>query len=175
MKKLYFIRHGQTVMNVSGHFGGIIETPLTQKGQLEAKIAGQSAKDLGIDLIVASPLGRTLETARIIAKEIGYKQSNILSSPLLIERFFGELEGKQNKFNKTYDQIEGIESDNFLVQRAHYALDWINSLEADHILVVSHGSFGRAMRSILKSDYPMSHPDKINNAEILCWVEENIN
>ncbi len=167
------MRHGQTVMNVSGHYAGITETPLTDEGRAQAKKAGKAAKGLGIDLIVASPLGRTLETARIVAKEIGYKPSQIRSSPLLIERFFGEMEGKLNHSNLAYEEIEGIEDDDSLVHRAHSALEWVNSFTADHVLIVSHGSFGRALRSVLKADYPMSHPEKINNAELLCWVEEN--
>lgn len=160
-------------MNVSGHFAGLTETPLTDEGKAQAKKAGQAANDLGIDLIVASPLGRTLETARIVAKEIGYDRAKIRSSPLLVERFFGELEGTQNEMNLSYEQVEGIEDDDSLVHRAQAALDWINNFNADHILVVSHGSFGRALRSILKGEYPMSHPERINNAELLCWVEEN--
>ncbi len=160
-------------MNVTGHFAGITETPLTNAGREQAKKAGMAAKNLGIDLIVASPLERAIETAHIVAKEINYSPSEIRLSPLLIERFFGELEGKQNSLNLKYEEVEGIEDDDSLVHRAHSALGWINSLEADHILVVSHGSFGRALRSILKSGYPMSHPEKIKNAELVCWIEEN--
>ncbi len=173
MKKLYFLRHGQTEMNVAGIYAGIIETPLTSEGKRQAKKAGRAAKGLGIDLIVASPLSRALETARIVAKEIGYSSKNIKASPLLIERFFGVMEGRPVNPEQTYQDIEGIEDDDTLVQRAHSALGWINSLPADHILIVSHGSFGRALRSILKEEYPMSHPERINNAELLCWIEED--
>ncbi len=173
MKKLYFIRHGQTEMNVAGIYAGVIETPLTDEGKRQAKNAGKAAKDLGIDLIVASPLGRAQETARIVAKEIGYESAKIKGSPLLIERFFGAMEGQPNDPSLTYDKFDGAEDDDSLVHRAHAALAWINSQHADHILVVSHGSFGRALRSILKEEYPMSHPERINNAELLCWVEEN--
>lgn len=173
MKKLYFLRHGQTEMNVAGIYAGVIETPLTAEGKRQAKEAGKAAKDLGIDLIVASPLGRAQETAQIVAKEIGYESAKIKGNPLLIERFFGVMEGKTNDLNLTYDQFDGAEDDDSLVHRAHSALAWINSLPADHILIVSHGSFGRALRSILKEEYPLSHPEKISNAELLCWVEED--
>lgn len=174
MKKLYFLRHGQTEMNVSGHYAGLTETPLTAEGRNQATLAGQAAKGLGIDLIVSSPLSRAHNTAEIIAQEIGYPLDKILINPLLIERNGGELEGKPfDRFGTNYDDVVGAEKDDVLVARAQAALDWINSLKADHILIVSHGSFGRALRSLIKTEYPMSHPERINNAELLCWIEEN--
>ena len=159
-------------MNVSGYYAGIIETPLTKHGRQQAKKAGVEAKSLGINLILSSPLNRAFETAGIIARQIGYNPKKIRVSPLLVERAFGSLEGKPHVPDLQYTDIKEIEQDDELVQRAFLALEWINSFSADHILVVSHGSFGRALRSILKTEYPMSHPKKINNAELLCWIEE---
>lgn len=167
------MRHGQTVMNVTGHYAGQIETPLTAEGRSQAKNAGKAAKDLSIHLIVASPLSRALETAQLFAEQIGHDGAEIVTSPLLMERAFGSLEAQPNIPDLDYAKHKDIEQDRALVQRAFLALEWINSFDADHILVVSHGSFGRALRSILKEEYPMSHPEKINNAELLCWVEED--
>lgn len=168
------MRHGQTVMNVNGHYAGQIETPLTAEGRKQARKAARNTQDLNIDLILASPFSRALETAEIFATQIGYDKARIHTSPLLVERSFGLLEGKPHDPTIGYDREDlGIEGDEVLVQRAHLALLWINNFDSDHILVVSHGSFGRALRSILKTEYPMSHPEKINNAELLCWIEEN--
>src|SRR5581483_5723923 len=76
MKKLYFIRHGESVSNVERWHAGRIDTPLTERGRQQAREAGKKAKaqKLHFDLIVSSPLSRALETARIIAKEIGYPE-----------------------------------------------------------------------------------------------------
>lgn len=173
MKKLYFIRHGLSEMNVQARFAGHTDTPLTPAGRKQARLAGVSAKGLAIDLIVSSPLSRAHETAQIVARVIDYPIKDIITNPILIERFYGPLEGAPYSPDLDLDGITDIETNHMLVARAHAALAWINSFEADHILVVSHGSFGRALRSILKSEYPMSHPERINNAELLCWVEEN--
>ena len=40
MKKLFYVRHGQTVMNVQGLLAGQIETPLTDEGRAQAEAAG---------------------------------------------------------------------------------------------------------------------------------------
>jgi uncharacterized phosphatase len=169
MKRLYFIRHGLTEMNKLGLFSGITETPLTAEGRKQAKKAGQSAKDLGIDLIVSSPLERALETAQIIAKEIGYTPAEIQTNKLLIERHFGEMEGKPWTPDFNIDGVADIETDDSLIARAKAALRWIESLPADNILVVGHGSFGRALRYHLAKH--IDFKEYIPNAEIVCWVE----
>lgn len=172
MKKLYFARHGESEMNVKKLLAGTTDTPLTDAGRMQAKKAGQNAQELGIDLIVSSPLSRALETAQIIAKEIGYQKSQIITNKLLIERDHGPLEGQAWSPDLNLDGFSDIETDGTLVERAHLALKWINSHSANHILVVSHGAFGRALRSVLLAEYPMSHPGKLKNAEIVCWIEE---
>ena len=173
MKRLYFMRHGLSELNVKGIIAGHTETPLTEEGRQQARQAGRAAKSLGIGCIVSSPLARAIETAQLVAQEIGYPIDSIVVNEILIERHFGAAEARPWVPDTDYDAVDGAETTVDIVARAYLALEWINSLEADHILVVSHGGFGRALRSILKSEYPMSHPEKLKNAEILCWVEED--
>lgn len=171
MKKLYFIRHGLSEMNVLGLRSGHTDTPLTEAGREQAKKAGQSAKNLDIDLIVASPLARAYETAKIIAREINYAENRIALSDMLKERHFGNFEGKPYSVDDNLAGDPSVETEAAIVERARQAIDWINGLETKHVLIVSHGSIGRAIRSVLKQDYPMSHPEQLNNAEIVYWVE----
>lgn len=170
MKKLYFVRHGLTVMNVEGRWSGTTDTPLTERGRQQAKAAGEAAKNLKIDLIIASPLSRAHETAQIIAKVIEYPKEKILLNPMLIERHFGELEGKEWYPDFNYDGIVDIETEDTLLNRARAALDWLETLPEEHIMVVSHGSFGRALRHHILKDFPFSHPHKLKNAEIHEWL-----
>lgn len=171
MKKLYFVRHGQSEMNVAQRFAGSTDTPLTELGRQQAKDAGKIAQDLGLDLIISSPSSRALETAQIIAKEIGYPVEAIQTSKLLMEQDYGTLEGQ--KWGPGLDFEEhGVEPMHKVVERAELALDWINNHEADHILVVSHGSFGRALRSLVNSKYTLDHHEGLNNAEIVSWIED---
>jgi broad specificity phosphatase PhoE len=174
MKKLYFIRHALTEYNVKGLYAGISETPLTDVGRKQAKKTGLAMNDKGIkiDLIISSPLGRTLETAQIVAKEIGYPHEKIVASELLTERNFGKLEGKAWSPHRKYEELLkfGIETNEELIKRVRKALDWIESQPADNVLVVSHGATGRALRSLVKEDFPMSHPEKLANAELYEWL-----
>jgi len=172
MKKLYFIRHGQSQLNVEGRYAGRTETPLTVEGRAQAKRTGQDAKGLKIDLIISSPLSRALETAQIVAAEIGYPLDKIIIDERLIERDFGKLEGQAwSPDHKKQDLSPyNIELDSQLLARTRKALDWIESLPADNILVVSHGAFGRALRSLIQRDFPLGHPHRLGNAELHEWL-----
>ena len=64
MNTFYLIRHGQKNKNI-GNPG------LTDLGKKQAKLTGQYLSSFKIDKIFNSPSKRTLETATIIAKEIG--------------------------------------------------------------------------------------------------------
>lgn len=170
MKKLYFIRHGQSVLNTERRLAGRIETPLTKEGREQAAQAGRQAKELGIDLIVSSPLSRALDTALIVAKEIGYPEAKIVVSDLILERDHGEAEGTPWSPDYQHRGAKGMETDEMLVERAHKAMDWIKTLDADTVLIVSHGAMGRALRSVIKEDFPMSHPHRLPNAEMQEWL-----
>jgi uncharacterized phosphatase len=175
MKKLYFIRHGLSEMNKQGLFAGRADTPLTDEGRAQAKAAGAKAKDLKIDLIISSPLSRARETAEIISREIGYPVDRIKFSDLLIERHWGDLEGTPHIVVHDLDEVPNAETSKDLLSRGESALRYLESLEANNILVVSHGTFGRALRHYIVEDLPFINKsgDKsisLPNGEIICWI-----
>ena len=172
MKKLYFVRHGLTEMNVAGLWSGSTETSLTNDGRAQARKAGQAAKALGIDAIVSSTMGRAVETAQIIAKEIGYPAENIHTSSLLIERHFGALEGQPYFPDLNMDGVADVESVETLLGRAKLALEWINTIPGNTILIVSHGSTGRAIRHVLHPEIPFKG-NHFPNAEIRELLQTN--
>ena len=45
VKKLYLMRHGQTLFNLQNKIQGWCDSPLTELGQYQAKVAGQYFKD----------------------------------------------------------------------------------------------------------------------------------
>ena len=169
MKRLYFVRHGLSKWNKAGRIAGTSNTPLTRQGREQAKRAGQQAKELGIDCIVSSPSKRALKTAQIIAKEIGYPKKNIHLSSLLMERNFGPFEGHPWSPYLNMDGIADVETEESVLLRAGLALEWINALGAENVLVVSHGTLGRALRSLVHPDYTMNHHEHLANAEIYHW------
>lgn len=173
MKHLYFCRHGQTHANAGNVWSGTIETPLTEEGKAQARRAGTVAKDLHIDYIICSTLGRAKQTAEIIAAEIGFPVERIEHNSLFIERHFGEMEGRLRDFSIDTD-IDGfvnVETHDTILERAQLALEHIKTIDADTILIVSHGSFGRAVRSLINPAMPFeplgNDKTRLPNAQIV--------
>ena len=73
MTTLIFIRHGETEWNRSGRWQGHADVPLSDEGREQARrLAGRLKSEGGtFDGIYASDLGRALETAQILAQELG--------------------------------------------------------------------------------------------------------
>lgn len=69
MNEIYLIRHGETEWNVQGRFQGKLDLALTDTGVSQAEAIGRrlAGLDLSCDVFVSSPLGRTRQTAAIIA------------------------------------------------------------------------------------------------------------
>lgn len=73
-RPLIFIRHGATAPNLAGlRCGGDLDLPMTDVGRAQIAQAAQSLRERGwpIDLIVASDLQRTRESAEIISAALG--------------------------------------------------------------------------------------------------------
>ena len=69
--KLYFLRHG-IAQDISST-GADRDRELTAEGiaEMEREAEGLKRLNLDLDLILSSPYSRALETARIVAKELG--------------------------------------------------------------------------------------------------------
>lgn len=170
MTHLYFVRHGLSELNAAGRIAGVTDTPLVNEGRKQAKLAGKAAKKLGIEYVISSPLSRAHETAKIIAKEIGYPEEKIEINPLFIERNFGEREGQPYIPDFDYDSISNAEKTHELLSRAEQCVKYLHSLPYNKILVVSHGSTGRALRHHLFEDQPFHLPIKYKSAELVEWI-----
>lgn len=150
----YGVRHGESVSNVEGfvnaHAG--IENPITEKGQQQAQQAGQELADKNIDLIIASPLQRTRETAETIAKELGIDTQEIIFDERIIENNPGKVfEGKEwstyhDKISQFGDRrfFEKIEDDaesaqDVYVRVMEFLFEIETKYQGKNILIVSHG------------------------------------
>lgn len=178
MKKLFYVRHGETILNAAGVFSGQLNTPLNDDGKLQAELSGRKLRDTvgRVDYIVTSTLDRAYDTAIIIAREISYDIAAIEKNPLFTERTFGVYDGTsrsdffaQHEY-KDFDLAEGAESIEHLQSRAQKAYDYLQTIDADTVLVVGHAAFGRAFRRVVQNrPYIDEYTDnmRIHNAEIL--------
>lgn len=96
LARFILIRHGETIWNRQRKYQGQSDVPLTDEGRLQARTLSERLKNEKIDVIYASDLCRTMETAEILAKYHGRK---VVPAPLMRELSFGIWEGM------TYDEI----------------------------------------------------------------------
>ena len=187
MNKLILLRHGQSQWNLENKFTGWKNVPLTEKGEMEAKKAGELIKknNIHIDFIFSSILERANKTAEIAIKEANLQ--NLINNNKLImtkhedlnERDYGDLVGLNkeetaNKFGKeqvhiwrrSYDTPPpNGESLKDVVERVSpYFKKNIKPLlvQNNNILIAAHGNSLRAMMIELG----MYKPEEISSIEL---------
>ncbi len=150
MNKIYIVRHGKTDWNGKGLLQGTTDIELNEEGINQAKELAKNLDVSKIDICFCSPLKRTKQTAEIL---VGNKLK-IIYDPMIVERFFGDYEGKPINFDlieqqwnyKLNDSSHNIESLKDCLSRAQQFLVKIKKEYPNKtILIISHGSFIKAL------------------------------
>ncbi|HEX8153453.1 MAG TPA: histidine phosphatase family protein [Thermoanaerobaculia bacterium] len=66
--RVYLIRHGETQLTAENRFAGSVDVQLSERGHEQARRLGVRLSDEPIAAVYASPLGRTMTTAALIAE-----------------------------------------------------------------------------------------------------------
>ena len=152
MHNIYFTRHGETIWNVENKICGMTDSPLTARGQQQARQLGELVRDSGlqIDEILYSPLSRAADTAKAIAAATGLPAR---CEPRLREQCFGKYEGTPRnggefRVSKTHfaDRYTGGESMMQLAQRIYNLLDELKQDDKTYLLV-AHNGIARVVES----------------------------
>ncbi|MFI5371834.1 MAG: histidine phosphatase family protein [Candidatus Eisenbacteria bacterium] len=69
--RLFLVRHGATVLSAEDRFAGSTDAPLSEHGRAQAKRLARRLANEPIAAIYASPMGRALDTARLLAAPHG--------------------------------------------------------------------------------------------------------
>ena len=178
MKRLYLLRHGQTEFNVKKLVQGRCDSPLTDLGRQQAKMAAAwlKAHNVTPDKVVSSPLGRTMDTASLVATELLSPDAAVEPCEGIIERSYGTFEEGPHDALPTdvWDPGEdlvpyGGEGSQALQARMVNTLTTLISAEdTKTLLAVSHGS---ASRQFIKAAAPADFklPTKLPNCAIMIF------
>ena len=180
--ELILIRHGETMWNVQERFQGQQDSPLTPLGLAQATAVAAHLRAHRPDVLYASDLGRTLQTAAPIVIATGLE---IHPEPGLRERNLGVLEGlnheqAEQRFPDALAAYHGRQPDfvipngESLNQLTHRIVSTVTRLVAAHpgrrIAAVSHGaSITALMRYMLGVPQEMPSRMSIRNGSI-CWL-----
>jgi probable phosphoglycerate mutase len=152
--QLYFVRHGESVANLSdrnGHKRPDDADRLSELGWEQARGLGRRLEGLGLELIVASPMTRAQETAQGIAEVLGLpietdedlfevRQSDAFYAASPDYAGLGSL-----SWMPTADPSHaepGAESFEDIVARVHRVMERVGSIAAERrVVAVSHHNF----------------------------------
>lgn len=151
---IYLVRHAQTDFNKRGVIQARENSDLNEKGLRQVKKLRDEISSLNFDICYCSPLLRTVETAFGLVGD----RTFIEKDDRLLERFMGDLEGKDRKFydfKKYWDYnlncvdagVEGIQE---LFKRcSEFLADVRGKYVGRDILIVSHAAVIRALHHLL--------------------------
>jgi len=160
-KTLVVIRHAKS--SWANPLQSDFERPLNERGKKEAPEMGEKLKSLNIipDLIVASSAKRTRQTAKKIAKEVGYDAEHIKWEEKLYHCIPSVLE---ETVSETDDKVKTI----FIVGHNPGITEFVNQLSPDfgignmptcgvvaaHVDTKEWNNFAMAKRKVFLFEYP---------------------
>lgn len=162
---IYLIRHGETVWNRIGRLQGQLDAPLTHAGLAQAHAIGRDLKSLLGDAapaMIASPLGRTRQSAAIIAEHLGIDFDTIRLDDRLMEITLGDHDGYAGwgAIDRAHPDLAEArrrdpwnfrhpngESSQVVQDRVRPALDQLRDTPGIHV-VVAHGVVNKIIRGL---------------------------
>jgi probable phosphoglycerate mutase len=195
---IYLLRHGETVFNRQRRLQGQGDSPLTKRGEKQARSMGRRLRSLLDDpadwRLITSPLGRCRQTAALVAKSLGFNQDQIEPEPRLMEHAYGHWEGLtpeeiEARFPTVWRAREADRWSVTVPEGENYSLvatrvqSWLDEVaEEDRLIAVSHGSSGRILRGLYaglpKEEVPalsQRHGEiyLLSDRRIVTYVEED--
>ncbi len=170
VKRVVFMRPGETEWNKIGRWQGHVAIPLNAQGKAQVRRLAQFVRPLGFHAIYSSDLRRAKETADIIASACNLQTRY---DARLRERHMGEWQGLtlaeiQSWYPESYArlqadpdgfQIPGGESRNQVTTRVRAAFEDIIMRGGEIIGIISHTT---ALRLLLTDLVPDCDPYTIN-------------
>lgn len=152
-KNVYFVRHGETIANLKGVVaGGQDDSPLTDKGKIQAAETAEALKGIRFDLVASSPISRTIDSAEIIADRFGIESDNIVQVPEFTERDVGDYTGRPKAKYFAFEKSGGESGENtqIMQDRVRSGLRWLKQQDFSNALVVTHNGTIRMIRTVLE-------------------------
>jgi probable phosphoglycerate mutase len=142
---------------------GQTQGQLNDNGIKQAREFSEEWKDKPLDVVIASDLKRSVDTAKIIAEP---HHLEVISTPLLRERDWGSFTGRyipELKGETWPDDIETLEN---LLSRAGEFIAYVKqTFPGKKVLAVGHGIINKAIQSVYYQK-SMSDIQRMSNAEV---------
>jgi broad specificity phosphatase PhoE len=174
LTRIFLIRHGSTILTAEDRFAGATDVPLSDEGREQAARLSQRLAEVPVAAVYASPLGRTMDTAGILAgphhltvqprdglREISHGHWEQLTRHEVEQRFPAEASAWEED-PYTFAPKDG-ESGLAVTARALPALlDIVRHHEGQPVIVVSHKATIRLLLSSLLGFDPRRYRDNLD-------------
>src|SRR5256884_1854709 len=172
--RVFLVRHGATVLSAEDRFAGATDVELSEEGREQTRRLAERLSDEKITAVYASPLGRTVETASILAgphklevqtrdglREINHGRWEQMTRKEVEEKFPEEA-AEWEKDPYTFAPVGG-ESGLVVIARAlPLLIDLVRNHPGENILVVSHKATIRLLLSSLLGFDPRRYRDNLD-------------
>jgi broad specificity phosphatase PhoE len=174
--RVLLVRHGATVLSAEDRFAGAVDVLLSDGGRDQARRLGDRLVHESIAAVYASPMQRTMETARLIVRSHGLEVTPVAD---LREIAHGRWEGKtraevEEEFPEEYARYEhdpfsfaptGGETGLQVIARALPALlNLVERHQGQHLLLVSHKATIRLVISSLLGFDSRKYRDRLDQS-----------
>ena len=168
---LYITRHGKTEWNTEGRFQGAKDSPLIDSGIQDASLLGNYLKNQHFQDIYTSPLGRAIQTTKLI-----FPSQSFIQDVRIMEMNFGIFEGMKTEeileqyfelYNNLWNHPEnftrcpgGGESFNEVKLRAIYFVSMLKRTYGpnDKVFITTHGMFYIVLMAYFKKLHIYQYP-----------------
>ena len=158
---VYLARHGQTPLNESDVLRGLVDPPLDEAGQQQARRLAAALGWRGLAAVIASPLLRARQTAQPVADFAGLQ---VITDLGLVDRDYGQWTGTSREQVTaqwgSVDRAPGVEPRSALADRAVGGLDGLaRRYRGGTVVVVSHDAVNRQV--LVTLDAALGDPDAL--------------
>src|SRR5438477_9512389 len=172
--RVFLVRHGATVQSAEDRFAGSSDVPLSEEGREQTRRLAQRLGGERIAGVFASPLGRTIETAQILAephhlevqsrdglREISHGRWEQLTRREVEERFPEEA-AEWEKDPYTFAPMDGESGLAVTARALPVLIEVVREYPGKNMLVVSHKATIRLLLSSLLGFDPRRYRDNLD-------------
>src|SRR5205085_6950790 len=174
--RIFLIRHGATVLTAEDRFAGATDVELSDEGREQVRRLADRLGEEKITAIYASPLGRTVETAQILAKphnlevqtrdglrEISHGRWEQMTRKE-VEKAFPEEAAAWEKDPYTFAPVGGESGLAVTARALPELLEIVRTHPGTTVLVVSHKATIRLLLSSLLGFDPRRYRDNLDQS-----------
>jgi broad specificity phosphatase PhoE len=172
--RVFMVRHGATVVSAEDRFEGATDVELSDEGREQARRLAERLSNEKITAVYASPMGRTVETARILAaphglqvqtrdsfREISHGHWEQMTRREVEEKFAEEM-AEWEKDPYTFAPPGGESGLSVTARALPELIELVRNHPGENILLVSHKATIRLLLSSLLGFDPRRYRDTLD-------------